>query len=188
MLVAVASGLCVVVLGGAILWLTPTTPTSMTAKLAVVDDAPPATPQAGPTRTATRTAPPSPQTDGTPSTIADDGTGGDTPADGAVGGFAIANVRPAGTRDGVCWAGGKVTLRALVRRTGEATSFDYTWVVDGADVARSTALIAENGRRHLAAPRPLRSTGGSHSVTLRITAPIALQRTITITMCDQAAY
>jgi hypothetical protein len=96
-------------------------------------------------------------------------------------------VRPGGTLAGECWAGGEVTLQALVRRTGAPVTFTYTWLIDGAAAGRSTATITENGQRYLTAPRTLTSTGGTHTVTLRITAPVTAKRTISVTMCDEGA-
>ncbi len=76
----------------------------------------------------------------------------------------------------------------MVRRTGGPVTFSYTWLVDGIATGRATALISENGRRYLNAPRPLRSTGGTHSVTLRITSPVTAQRTISVAMCAQGTF
>ncbi|WP_171074777.1 hypothetical protein, partial [Nonomuraea basaltis] len=129
----------------------------------------------------TRTARPSPQTEGTPSVVP---TGDGTTTAAATGRLRLVYLRPGGTLNGDCWAGGEVTLRALVARTGEPLTFRYTWIVDGATVDRSSAIISENGRRYLTSPRSLTSTGGTHRVTLRITSPVPIERSISVTMCD----
>ncbi|MFB4275205.1 protein kinase [Nonomuraea sp. MTCD27] len=187
-IIAGVSGVSVCALAGAIVWLTPTTPTPKTETVAVVTGNP-TSPAAGPpTPRRTRTARPTPQTEGTPSSVPDDGQAVATTPAAATDRLMLVYVRPGGTRNGECWAGGEVTLQALVRRTGSPVNFSYTWVIDGAAAGRSSAVISENGRRYLTSPRTLTSTGGTHSVTLRITSPVAVQRTITVTMCDQGTY
>ncbi|MEV4168189.1 protein kinase [Nonomuraea sp. NPDC049709] len=187
-IIAGVSGVSVCALAGAIVWLTPTTPTPKTKTVAVVTGNP-TSPAAGtPTPRRTRTARPTPQTEGTPSSVPDDGQAVATTPAAATDRLMLVYVRPGGTRNGECWAGGEVTLQALVRRTGSPVNFSYTWVIDGAAAGRSSAVISENGRRYLTSPRTLTSTGGTHSVTLRITSPVAVQRTITVTMCDQGTY
>ncbi|MFC7587245.1 hypothetical protein ACFQYP_28645 [Nonomuraea antimicrobica] len=81
-----------------------------------------------------------------------------------------------------------MALQALVQRTGAQVNFTYTWVIDGASAGRSSAIISEDGRRYITSPRALRSTGGVHNVTVRITSPVSVQRTITVTMCEQGTY
>ncbi|MEV0622758.1 protein kinase [Nonomuraea sp. NPDC050404] len=186
-LIAVVSGVSVCALAAAIVWLTPTEPTPKTRNMSVVSGVPttsaPATPSAGDTRTPR----PTPQTDGTPDTVTDDGDGVvSTP--GAQEGLKVVSVRANGTRNGECWSGGEVTLRALVRRTGEPVTFEYSWIIDGTSVGRSSALVSENGRRYVTAPSGLESTGGTHRVTLRITSPVTAQKTISVAMCEQGAY
>lgn len=155
--VAVLAAVVVVVLGGAIVWLTPAAP----------DTAP--SPEPSGEVSGRADAKPSPG-----------GRGTSNPAEG----LAVVALRAEGVREGECWRGGEVTVRALVRRSGGATAFRYAWVVDGVTAARSSAVVAEDGRRYLSAPQTLRGAGGgAHDVSLRITAPVAVRRTISVTMC-----
>ncbi|TDE55776.1 serine/threonine protein kinase [Nonomuraea mesophila] len=171
-LIASVSGVCVLALGGAIVWLTPTTPTQKATRLAVASNAPTASPSATTTQRQRRSRNAEPQPDEST------GTGRATK-----GRLRLLYVRAGGTRNGDCWAGGEATLQALVERTGGAVRFDYTWYVDGSAVGRAKAGISRNGRRYLAAPRTLTSSGGVHKVTLRITSPLTTQRTVSVTMC-----
>ncbi|WP_188194837.1 serine/threonine-protein kinase [Nonomuraea sp. SYSU D8015] len=183
-LIAGVSGVSVLALAAAIVWLTPTTPTPKADNAAADTGAP--TSAAAPTSSRTprpqrtRTARPTPQTEGTPSTVPTDGT---TPT-AATGRLRVVYLRPGGTRNGDCWAGGEVTLQALVTRTGGPLTLRYTWLIDGTPVGRSSTIIAENGRRYLTAPRNLTTPGATHRVTLRITAPVPIQRSIDVTLCD----
>lgn len=181
-IIAAISGLCVCALAAAIIWLTPTEPTPKSKSAPVTTTGATTEPVATSSPRRTRATRPTPQTDGTPS-ILPDGT-----ATGGPDGLRVTSLRAGGTRNGDCWAGGQATLRAIIRRTGGPVTFSYTWLVDGTATGRATALIAENGRRYLNAPRPLRSTGGTHSVTLRITSPVTAQRTIAVAMCDQSTF
>ncbi|MEO3884652.1 protein kinase [Nonomuraea sp. B5E05] len=171
-IVACVSGVCALALGGAIVWLTPTKPTPKTTRLAVVSDAPTASPSATKAERPRRSRTTTPQPDDST------GTGRATK-----GRLRLVYVRAGGTRTGDCWAGGEATLQALVERTGEAVTFAYTWYVDGSAIGRATAGVSRNGRRYLAAPRNLTSAGGVHKVTLRITSPLTTQRTVSVTMC-----
>ncbi|MFG6197902.1 serine/threonine protein kinase [Nonomuraea sp. JJY05] len=195
-LITGVAGVSVLALAGAIMWLTPTTPTPKAKNVADVSSAPTteaaSTPTTRPRRS--RTPRPSPQTEGTPSNVPTtdpttgataDPTAGATPAAGRL---RLVYVRPGGARDGDCWTGGEVTLQALVQRTGQPVNFRYTWYIDSVAVGRSSALVTENGQRFLTSPQSLKSTGGVHRVTLRITSPIATQRTISVTMCDRGTY
>ncbi|GAA3148750.1 protein kinase domain-containing protein [Nonomuraea salmonea] len=195
--VAGVSGVSVCALAGAIVWLTPTEPTPKTGEVPASSGTPTA-PAATPSATAPATAPadsssdqarsrrPTPQSDGTATTVpADDRT---TSTTSGANRLRLVYVRPGGTRSGDCWSGGQVTLQALVRRSGTATTFTYAWLVDGTSIARSSAVISANGERYLAAPRTLRSTGGVHRVTLRITTPVTVERTISVPMCEQGTY
>ncbi|KAB8190057.1 protein kinase [Nonomuraea phyllanthi] len=185
--IAGVSGVSVLVLAGAIMWLTPTTPTPKATNVAVVTSAPttsaPATPTHRPRRT--RTPGPSSQTDGTPSSVP---TGGASTKPAVDGRLQLVYVRAGGTRNGDCWSGGEVTLEALVQRTGRPLTFRYAWYIDRVVVGRASSEVPQNGQRYLAAPRNLRSTGGVHRVTFRITSPIAAQRTISVTMCENGTY
>ncbi|GAA3206648.1 protein kinase domain-containing protein [Nonomuraea helvata] len=184
-LIAGASGVSVLALAGAIMWLTPTTPTAKSVSVASstpsASKSAKSTPSQRPKRTRTPGA--SPQSEGDPSTVPTDGTTSTAVPD-ASGQLRLVYVRAGGTRNGDCWSGGEVTLQALVQRTGEPLNFRYTWYIDRTPVGRSSATISENGQRYLAAPQSLQSNGGVHRVTLRITSPIVTQRTISVTMCQ----
>ncbi|MFI7112651.1 protein kinase [Nonomuraea sp. NPDC050227] len=178
-MVAGVSGVSVLVLSGAIVWLTPSTPTPKATHVADVTTAPTPAPTPGtatsPTRRPrhTRTPVPGPQ---------DESTSGATPAPDRL---TLASLRPSGgTRNGDCWDG-TVRLQAAVTRTGDPVTLRYTWIVDGTVTARSSATVAEDAPRHLTSPTAL-TTAGLHSVTLRITAPITRQRTVAVTICDDA--
>ncbi|MGN9839977.1 protein kinase domain-containing protein [Nonomuraea sp. H19] len=177
-LIAVISAVSVLALAGAIVWLTPTTPTPK-AETVTVTGAPTSeaatTPTQRPRRT--RTARPTPQSEGTPSIVPTEGS------TSAAGRLRVASLRAGGTRNGDCWAGGEVTLQALVTRTGASVTFGYAWIIDGVTVSRRSAAISENGQRYLASPRNL-TGAGAHTVTLRITSPVAVQRSISVTLCD----
>ncbi|MEO3867701.1 protein kinase [Nonomuraea sp. B12E4] len=174
-LVITVAGVTVLALAGAIVWLTPTTPTPKTRSVAAKTDAP-----------ATSTASPDPGRTTVPTPRTDDATGAvpTATATAATGRLRLISLRANGTRNGACWADGELTLQALVQRTGGPLTFTYVWIVDGAIARRATALIPENGRRYLTAPRSLTSTAGPHDVALRITSPIALQRSISVTTCE----
>ncbi|WP_165974732.1 hypothetical protein, partial [Nonomuraea deserti] len=149
-------------------------PTPKTTRLAVVSDAPTASPSATRSERPRRSRTTTPQPD--------DSTGTGRATEGRL---RLVYVRAGGARNGDCWAGGEATLQALVERTGEAVNFAYTWYVDGSAIGRANAGISRNGRRYLAAPRSLTSAGGVHKVTLRITSPLTTQRTVSVTMCPQ---
>lgn len=178
------SGVSVLALAAAIVWLTPTTPTSKAENVGGGTVAPTSEAARTPTRTPrpqrTRTVRPTPQAEGTPSAVATDGT---TPS--AATAPLRVSLRPRGTRNGDCWAGGEVTPRALVARTGGPLTFRYAWLIDGAPVGRSSALISENGRLYLTSPATLTGAAGTtHRVTLRITSPVPVQRSMDVTLCD----
>ncbi|MEU5861306.1 protein kinase [Nonomuraea sp. NPDC047529] len=171
--VAGVSGVTVLVLAGAIVWLTPSTPTPKATHVTDVTGAP--TPASTPTPKRrpqhTRTPGPGPGAESTPST---------TPTTSRL---TLASLRPSGgTRNGDCWDGA-VRLQAAVTRTGDPVTLRYAWIVDGTVTARSSATVAESGPRYLTSPTAVTGSG-SHSVTLRITAPVARQRTVAVTVCD----
>ncbi|MEV4396379.1 protein kinase [Nonomuraea sp. NPDC049607] len=171
--VAGVSGVTVLVLAGAIVWLTPSTPTPKATHVTDVTGAP--TPVSTPTPKRrpqhTRTPGPGPGAESTPST---------TPTTSRL---TLASLRPSGgTRNGDCWDGA-VRLQAAVTRTGDPVTLRYAWIVDGTVTARSSATVAESGPRYLTSPTAVTGSG-SHSVTLRITAPVARQRTVAVTVCD----
>ncbi|RSN05013.1 serine/threonine protein kinase [Nonomuraea sp. WAC 01424] len=170
-MVAGVSGVSVLVLAGAIVWLTPSTPTPTAGDAADAAGAPATTGAASPTSRPrrTRTSGPEPQSESTPSPLPDLLT--------------LGSLRPSGgTRNGDCWDGA-VRLQAAVARTGDPVTLQYAWIIDGAVTTRSSATVTENGRRYLTSPSTLTSSG-PHTVTLRITAPVTRQRTIEVTLCD----
>ncbi|MGV9375376.1 serine/threonine protein kinase [Nonomuraea sp. NPDC003707] len=195
-LIAGVAGVSVLALAGAIMWLTPTTPTPKAKNVSDVTTAPTTevatTPTTRPRRS--RTPRPSPQTVGTPSNVPTAGSTADPTGDPTASATPAADrlrlvyVRPGGAKNGDCWTGGEVTLQAMVQRTGRPLTFRYTWYIDNVAVGRSSALVTENGQRFLTSPQSLKSTGGVHRVTLRITSPVATQRTISVTMCDRGTY
>ncbi|MEV4572251.1 protein kinase [Nonomuraea jabiensis] len=195
-LIAGVAGVSVLALAGAIMWLTPTTPTPKAKNVSDVTTAPTteaaSTPTTRPRRS--RTPRPSPQNDGTPSNVPTGGSSADptgSPTAGATPAtdrLRLVYVRPGGAKDGDCWTGGEVTLQALVQRTGRPLTFRYSWYIDNVAVGHASALVTENGQRFLTSPQSLKSTGGVHRVTLRITSPIVTQRTISVSMCDRGTY
>ncbi|MGW5160010.1 protein kinase domain-containing protein [Nonomuraea wenchangensis] len=105
----------------------------------------------------------------------------------------VTRLRPHGTRsDGTgndgCWTPGEVTVRALAARTGGPLTIRYAWLVDGAPAgATASTLIPGNGQRYLTSPRALTADpppeGATRRVTLRITSPVVVQRSVTLTLC-----
>ncbi|SDJ82312.1 serine/threonine-protein kinase [Nonomuraea jiangxiensis] len=176
-LVVTVAAVTVLALAGAIVWLTPTAPTPKTRS-----DAPATGPAATPG--------PSPERGRTTVPQSGDTSGAVPTTTGGIDRLRLVSLRASGTRDGDCWAAGEVTLRALVQRTGGPLTLTYAWIIDGTATRRAMALIPENGRRYLSPPRALLTSlgGGTHEVTLRITAPTALQRTVSITTCESTAF
>ncbi|MEU6727007.1 serine/threonine-protein kinase [Nonomuraea wenchangensis] len=154
-LITTVSGVLVPVLAAAIVWLTPAEP-------------PRPEPSAAPP-VSSRAAEPSPAR------------------------LQVTRLRPHGTRnDGTgndgCWTPGEVTVRALAARTGGPLTIRYAWLVDGAPAgATASTLIPGNGQRYLTSPRALTSDpppeGATRRVTLRITSPVVVQRSVTLTLC-----
>ncbi|MFG1961325.1 serine/threonine protein kinase [Nonomuraea sp. NPDC049028] len=178
--IAGASGISVLALGAAIVWLTPSTPQPKTKNLSGVSTP---TPSASPTRTPrpkkTRTSQPTPDPasqNGTPST--------DPTATSVAGGqLKVRYVRAGGALDNGCYSGGQVTLRGLVQRQGNPLNFSFAWVIDGRTVSRSTATIPQDGELYLTSPRNIKGAGSTHLATLRITSPVARQRSVSVTLC-----
>ncbi|MEU7832884.1 protein kinase [Nonomuraea sp. NPDC049129] len=178
--IAGASGISVLALGAAIVWLTPSTPQPKTKNLSGISTP---TPSASPTRTPrpkkTRTSQPTPDPasqNGTPST--------DPTATSVAGGqLKVRYVRAGGALDNGCYSGGQVTLRGLVQRQGNPLNFSFAWVIDGRTVSRSTATIPQDGELYLTSPRNIRGAGSTHLATLRITSPVARQRSVSVTLC-----
>ncbi|MGA5760175.1 serine/threonine-protein kinase [Nonomuraea bangladeshensis] len=100
----------------------------------------------------------------------------------------VTRLRPHGTGNDGCWTPGKVTVRALAARTGGPLTIRYAWLVDGAPAgATASTLIPGNGQRYLTSPRALTADpppeGATRRVTLRITSPVVVQRSVTLTLC-----
>ncbi|MCA2222430.1 serine/threonine protein kinase [Nonomuraea aurantiaca] len=179
--IAGASGISVLALGAAIVWLTPSTPQPKTRNLSGVSTPTPSaasptrTPRPNKTRTSQPSADPASQ-NGTPSA--------DPAATSVAGGqLKVRYVRVGGTLDNGCYAGGQVTLTGLVQRQGKPLNFGFAWIIDGRTVWRSTALIPQDGELHLTSPREIKGSGGTHLATLRITSPVARQRSVSVTLC-----
>ncbi|MEU4224079.1 serine/threonine-protein kinase [Nonomuraea sp. NPDC026600] len=180
--IAGASGISVLALAGAIVWLTPSTP--QPKNLSGVSTSTPS-PSTSPTRT------PRPKKTDTSQPTTDPASQNGTPtADPATatGQLKLRYVRVGGALDNGCYAGGQVTLTGLVQRQGKAVNFGFTWIIDGRTVWRSTAIIPEDGELYLTSPRNLKGTGGTHSATLRITSPVARQRSVSVTLCPRETY
>ncbi|NUP23346.1 MAG: protein kinase, partial [Streptomyces sp.] len=123
--VAGVSGVSVLVLAGAIVWLTPSSPTPKAAHVADVTSAP--TSSASPTPRRTRTERPEPQSESTPSALP------------TTDRLTLVSLRPdGGQQDGGCRSG-EVTFQALVTRAGGPVTLRYTWIVDGTVTGRSSA-------------------------------------------------
>ncbi|NUW33995.1 protein kinase [Nonomuraea sp. SMC257] len=187
--IAVASGLTAVALGGAIVWLTPSSPQPRSQSLVSASSG--ASPSASPTpsrKRPTKTRTPAPADHGSASPDATrsaepDGTGSPT-AGTVTGRLRLSYVRALGTRNGTCWAGDQVTLTALVERGGERLPFGYVWMVDGRVTGRASTVVEEDGRLVVNAPRALTADGGTHLVTFRITTPVTRQRSLSLTFCQ----
>jgi serine/threonine protein kinase len=100
----------------------------------------------------------------------------------------VTRLRPHGTGNDGCWTPGEVTVRALAARTGGPLTIRYAWLVDGAPAgATASTLIPGNGQRYLTSPRALTADpppeGATRRVTLRITSPVVVQRSVTLTLC-----
>ncbi|WP_433509665.1 serine/threonine protein kinase [Nonomuraea sp. CA-143628] len=179
--IAGASGISVLALGAAIVWLTPSTPTPKTRNLSGVSTPTPSA--TSPTRTPrprkTRTSQPTPDPasqNGTP-------TADPTATSVAGGQLKVRYVRAGGALDNGCYAGGLVTLRGLVQRQGTPLNFSFAWIIDGRTVSRSTATIPQDGELRLTSPRDIKGSGSTHLATLRITSPVARQRSVSVTLC-----
>ncbi|MGW2149589.1 protein kinase domain-containing protein [Nonomuraea bangladeshensis] len=100
----------------------------------------------------------------------------------------VTRLRPHGTGNDGCWTPGKVTVRTLAARTGGPLTIRYAWLVDGAPAGTTAStLIPGNGQRYLTSPRALTADpppeGATRRVTLRITSPVVVQRSVTLTLC-----
>ncbi|MER6947643.1 protein kinase [Nonomuraea sp. NPDC000554] len=185
-MIAGVSGLSALALAGAIVWLTPSTPQPRTRNLAGSSASTPPSATASPSRTRKKDHSPAPERTATEEPGAD--TTSEPSASTAAGRLRLRYVRAGGAMNGDCWAGGEVTLRALVERDGAPVSFSYVWIIDGKSVGRSTRFISEDGKQYLTSPRNLTGSGSTHNVTLRITSPVTQQRTIPVTLCPRQTY
>ncbi|MEU8110023.1 protein kinase, partial [Nonomuraea muscovyensis] len=188
--IAGASGVSALALAGVIVWLTPTSPQPKSQSLpsASAEPSSAASRDASPTQRPRRTRTPTPAgtADPSPGDASPTGTGTTDPtATEAADRLRVGYLRATGTPNGDCWAGGQVTPRALVVRTGGPLTFRYAWIYDGTMVGQTSATVARNGRLALTAPRSLESAGGTHNVTLRITSPVVRQRTLSVTLCER---
>ncbi|MFI7441803.1 serine/threonine-protein kinase [Nonomuraea indica] len=188
--IAVASGMSAVALAGVIVWLTPTSPQPKSQALpsASAGASSATSRDASPTQRPRRTRTPAAESTADPSPGDASATGTATPdpsATAAADRLRVGSLRAIGTPNGDCWAGGQVTPRALVVRTGGPLTFRYAWIYDGTTVGRTSATVPRNGRLALTAPRSLESAGGTHRVTLRITSPVVHQRTVSVTLCER---
>ena len=175
--IAGASGISVLALAGAIVWLTPSTP--QPKNLSGVSTSTPS-----PSTSPTRKARPAKTDTSEPAT--DPASQNGTPT--ASGQLKLRYVRVGGALDNGCYAGGQVTLTGLVQRQGKPVNFGFSWIIDGRTVWRSTAIIPEDGELYLTSPRNLKGTGGTHTATLRITSPVARQRSVTVTLCPRETF
>lgn len=61
-------------------------------------------------------------------------------------------------------------------------TFRYVWIVDEIVVLRRAAAIDATLTRYVRRP-PAITKPGPHTVTLRVTAPVTAQRTVTVEVC-----
>ncbi|WP_219464101.1 serine/threonine-protein kinase [Nonomuraea rhizosphaerae] len=160
--IAAVSGVSVLALAATIVWLTPSSPRSRTQNLAGLSTDAPSTPAAG-QPTANASAAPT--------------------ASAAAAWLRLRYVRAGGARQGSCYAGGEATLTGLVQRQGRPLKIEFSWVIDGVTVLRSTAIIPQDGKLYLTSPRNIKGNGTSHTASLRITSPVARERSVSVTLC-----
>ncbi|MEV0196183.1 protein kinase [Nonomuraea sp. NPDC050691] len=189
LVIAAASGLTAVVLAGAIVWLTPSSPQPRSQSLVSASSGASASASPTPSRKRpTRTRTPAPADHGSTApaaTSSADPAGTGSPTTGTVTGrLRLSSLRALGTRNGTCWAGDQVTLTALVERGGERLPFGYVWMVDGRVIGRASTVVEADGRLVVNAPRALAADGGTHLVTFRITTPVTRQRSLSLTFCQ----
>ncbi|MER6952063.1 protein kinase [Nonomuraea sp. NPDC000554] len=90
----------------------------------------------------------------------------------------VQGARKANTQD--CQIG-QSNAFAVVEGTKLRTRFTYQWILDGKVVMRSEAYIA--GVHTQGATSPLIEKNGPHTITLRVTSPVAVSRTLKFTIC-----
>lgn len=86
--------------------------------------------------------------------------------------------RKANTQD--CQIGQSNTF-GLVEGTKLRTTFRYEWILDGRVVERSESVIAESHTQQVVGP--LVKPNGPHRVTLRLTSPATVSKTLRFTIC-----
>ncbi|MEV4224436.1 serine/threonine-protein kinase [Nonomuraea sp. NPDC049725] len=206
--VAGASGVAALALAGAIVWLTPSTPTSKARNLASVTT-PAATGDTGttgntaatasgePSRTprARRTRTPRPAADRAsavpttrrPTTALPATSRPTATRQRATGGVRLLYVRTLGGWhiDPGCYGGSSVSVYALVERSGSGViPFRYTWYFDGRNVGGGTSQVVYDTMR-VNAPRPFTAGPGPHNATFRITSPVSARKSVTFEMCQE---
>ncbi|MFI6290179.1 serine/threonine-protein kinase [Nonomuraea sp. NPDC050790] len=171
-LIAGVSGVMVLALSGAIVWLTSDPRRDAGPVVTTVTPASASSSSPKPTRTRVRdprgTATPSP----TASSTRDVGTI-------RVLYVRAQGVRTAQTRD--CQVGDTV-ISGQVEGTRWPVRFRYAWIVDGQVARRGTAYITE-ARTRTVVPPPALTLPGRHTVTLRVTSPVAARESIAVEVC-----
>ncbi|MFC5826396.1 protein kinase domain-containing protein [Nonomuraea insulae] len=76
---------------------------------------------------------------------------------------------------------GMSNIFGLVEGTKLRTTFNYEWILDGKVVERSQSVIAESHTQQVVGP--LVKPNGSHRVTLRLTSPSTVSRTLAFRIC-----
>ncbi|MEU0565088.1 protein kinase [Nonomuraea sp. NPDC005983] len=123
-----------------------------------------------PTRQSTASAPPT--RTAKPSKSATSGASFRIPSLSAQG------ARKANTQD--CQVGQTITF-AVVEGTKLRTTFTYEWILDGKVVMRSEGSTTDVHTQR--ATGPLIKTNGPHTITLRLTSPATVSRTLNFTVC-----
>ncbi|MFI6502718.1 protein kinase [Nonomuraea typhae] len=165
-LIAGVSGVMVLALSGAIVWLTSDAPRGEAAPRVTATVTPAAVSSTSTKPKRTRPTP-------SASSSARD-----------VGSIRVLYVRAQGARTARsrdCQVGDTV-VSGLVEGTRWPVRFRYAWIVDGQVVRRGAAYITQARTRAIAAP-PAITTPGRHTVTLRITSPVPARESIAVEVC-----
>ncbi|MBE1561868.1 serine/threonine-protein kinase [Nonomuraea africana] len=104
-------------------------------------------------------------------------------ASGGGGSFRIASLRAMGARKANtqdCQIGQSNTF-GLVEGTRLHTRFRYEWILDGRVVERSEAYIADSHTQQVIGP--LVKPDGPHRITLRLTSPMTVSKTLSFAIC-----
>ncbi|GAA3211248.1 serine/threonine protein kinase [Nonomuraea helvata] len=80
---------------------------------------------------------------------------------------------------------GQSNTFGMVEGTKLGTTFRYEWVLDGRVVMRSEGTLAESHTHQVVGP--LVKPDGSHKVTLRITSPATVSKTLSFTICPDGS-